>query len=169
MASIFSLLVKWFILCSFSVQGSQVEDVSVAHVYADIGSNVSLPCLPQSLRSNREDYRPSVDEDSLLLWIREGKALQHSRVETNGILVLTKITKTDAGLYTCQAEQSYGYSDKTFTRKIAQVELHVKSMCAAQVEKFQSNCNILCSNTTSSGFLGSLSIISLGPSHMEAQ
>lgn len=138
MASIFSVLVKWFILCSFSVQGSQVEDVSVAHVYADIGSNVSLPCLPQSLRSNREDYRPSVDEDSLLLWIREGKALQHSRVETNGILVLTKITKTDAGLYTCQAEQSYGYSDKTFTRKIAQVELHVKSMCAAQVEKFQS-------------------------------
>nr|CAG4651234.1 EOG090X0B8X [Simocephalus serrulatus] len=109
------------------LQGSQVEDVSVAHVYADIGSNVSLPCLPQSLRSNSEDYRPSVDEDSLLLWIREGKALQHSRVETNGILILTRITKTDAGLYTCQAEQSYSSSEKTFTRNIAQVELHVKT------------------------------------------
>lgn len=120
----FYLLLLWFnISC-----GSQVDDVSVAHVYADIGSNVSLPCLPQSLRSNTEIYTPAVGENSLLLWIREGKTLQHSKVEENGILTLTKITRADSGVYTCQAEESFGYSERTFTRNVAQVELHIKSM-----------------------------------------
>nr|CAG4649589.1 EOG090X0B8X [Scapholeberis mucronata] len=120
-------ILVWVTLsCCLSVEGSQVEDVSVAHVYADVGSNVSLPCLPQSLRSNTEDYTPPVG-DSTLLWVREGKTLQHSRVETNGILSLTKIAKTDAGLYTCQVEQSFGYSERTFTTNIAHVELHVKT------------------------------------------
>lgn len=117
------LIFLWFSLCS----GSQVDDISVAHVYADIGSNVSLPCLSQSLRSNVEDYTPAVSGNTILLWIREGKALQHSRVEENGILTLTKITRADSGVYTCQAEESFGYSEKTFTRNVAQVELHVKS------------------------------------------
>lgn len=126
MASSFCVMFLWFHF--YSVQGSQVDDVAVAHVYADVGSNVSLPCLPQSLRSNVEHYTPPVGENSLLLWIREGKTLQHSRVEENGILTLTKITRLDAGLYTCVAEESDTYSDKTFTRNIAQVELHVKSM-----------------------------------------
>lgn len=116
----------WLVLCYLSVEGSQVDDVSVAHVYADVGSNVSLPCLPQSLSSNTEVYTPPVG-DSLLSWVREGKTLQHSQVEANGILTLTKIAKTDAGLYTCQMEQSFGYSDRTFTTNIAHVELHVKS------------------------------------------
>ncbi|XP_046637067.1 uncharacterized protein LOC124315436 [Daphnia pulicaria] len=119
----FYLLLLWFnISC-----GSQVDDVSVAHVYADIGSNVSLPCLPQSLRSNTEVYTPAVGENSLLLWIREGKTLQHSKVEENGILTLTKITRADSGVYTCQAEESFGYSERTFTRNVAQVELHIKT------------------------------------------
>lgn len=113
------------LLVSF-VAASDVDDVSVAHVYADVGSNVSLPCLPQSLRSDSYGYTPPVDDNSVLAWIREGKALQHSRVEPNGILVLTKITSADSGLYVCQVEQSYSFSDTTVT-KIAQVELHVKS------------------------------------------
>ena len=128
MAVPYCSLFLWLNLCFFSVLGSQVDDVSVAHVYADVGSNVSLPCLPQSLRSNTEGYTPSVGENSLFIWIREGKTLQHSRVEENGILTLTKITRTDAGLYTCQAEESFGYSEGTFTRNVAQVELHVKSI-----------------------------------------
>ncbi|KZS12612.1 uncharacterized protein LOC116928000 [Daphnia magna] len=121
--ALFCLLCLWFSVCS----ASQVDDVSVAHVYADIGSNVSLPCLPQSLRSNTQDYTPAVSENTLLLWIREGKTLQHSRVEENGILALTKITRADSGIYTCQAEESFGYSESTFIRNIAQVELHVKT------------------------------------------
>lgn len=127
MASVYGVIIQWIFVWFFSVQGSQVEEVSMAHVYADIGSNVSLPCLPQSLRSNTEDYRPPVGENSQLLWIREGKTLQHSRVETNGILILNKITKADAGLYTCHAEQSFSYSERTFIKNIAHVELHVKS------------------------------------------
>ena len=117
----FYLILLWL---NFSIE---VEDnVSVAHVYADIGTNVSLPCLPVSV-SNTEVYTPSVGENSLLLWIREGKTLQHSKVEENGILTLTKITRADSGVYTCQAEESFGYSERTFTRNVAQVELHVKS------------------------------------------
>nr|CAG4647306.1 EOG090X0B8X [Megafenestra aurita] len=127
MASVYGVIIQWIFVWIFSVQGSQVEEVSMAHVYADIGSNVSLPCLPQSLRSNTEDYRPPVGENSQLLWIREGKTLQHSRVETNGILILNKITKADAGLYTCHAEQSFSYSERTFIKNIAHVELHVKT------------------------------------------
>nr|CAH0101546.1 unnamed protein product [Daphnia galeata] len=120
----FYLILLWLNLSC----ASQVEDdVSVAHVYADIGSNVSLPCLPVSV-SNTEVYTPSVGENSLLLWIREGKTLQHSKVEENGILTLTKITRADSGVYMCQAEESFGYSgERTFTRNVAQVELHVKS------------------------------------------
>lgn len=123
--SIFHVLL---LFASFYVatSGSEADDVSVAHVYADVGSNVTLPCLPQSLRSNTYDYTPSFNDNSVLAWIREGKALQHSRVEPNGILLLTKITSADSGLYVCQVEQSYSYSDTTIT-KIAQVELHVKS------------------------------------------
>lgn len=120
----FYLILLWLNLSC----ASQVEDdVSVAHVYADIGTNVSLPCLPVSV-SNTEVYTPSVGENSLLLWIREGKTLQHSKVEENGILTLTKITRADSGVYMCQAEESFGYSgERTFTRNVAQVELHVKS------------------------------------------
>lgn len=130
--ALFCLLCLWFSVCS----ASQVDDVSVAHVYADIGSNVSLPCLPQSLRSNTQDYTPAVSENTLLLWIREGKTLQHSRVEENGILALTKITRADSGIYTCQAEESFGYSESTFIRNIAQVELHVKSMFSFQLKPY---------------------------------
>ena len=119
----FYLILLWLNLSC----ASQVEDdVSVAHVYADIGSNVSLPCLPVSV-SNTEAFTPSVGENSLLLWIREGKTLQHSKVEENGILTLTKITRADSGVYTFQAEESFGYSERTFTRNVAQVKLHVKS------------------------------------------
>nr|CAG4641946.1 EOG090X0B8X [Eurycercus lamellatus] len=101
--------------------------ISVAHVYADSGTSVSLPCLPQSLRDNVPDYVLPTGENSQLLWVREGKALQHSKVERNGILTLTKITASDAGLYTCQAEESFSDLENTFIRSIAQVELHVKT------------------------------------------
>nr|CAG4648150.1 EOG090X0B8X [Moina brachiata] len=129
--SIFHVLLLFASLYA-AASGSEADDVSVAHVYADVGSNVSLPCLPQSLRSDTYDYTPSVNDNSVLAWIREGKALQHSRVEPNGILMLTKITSADSGLYVCQVEQSYSYSDTTLT-KIAQVELHVKTTPPAPV------------------------------------
>nr|CAG4646490.1 EOG090X0B8X [Macrothrix elegans] len=119
-------------LCNNYGVASQVDDVSVAHVYADVGMNVSLPCLPQSLRSNAEDYVPQSGENSLM-WVREGRALRHSTVDSNGILSLTKITLADAGLYTCQSEESYGSSDNTFVRSVAQVELHVKSTPPAPI------------------------------------
>ena len=127
LASVFCF---WF-LCLTLAACSQPDDdiISVAHVYADVGSNISLPCMPQSLRTNTEDYSLKVlNDDSQLVWVREGKAMQHSKVERNGILLLSKVTLVDAGLYTCQAEESYSDSDKTFTRSVAQVELHVKSM-----------------------------------------
>lgn len=115
-------------LCIVLVTAWQVDDdVSVAHVYGDAGSTVSLPCLPQSLRSNNQDYVLPVGDNSQLFWVREGKSLQHGTVERNGILTLSKITPADGGLYTCQAEESFADSDKTFTRNVAQVELHVKS------------------------------------------
>ena len=118
-----------FVVCSVLVSGSQEEDyVSVAHVYADSGATVSLPCLPQSLRSNTQDYAKPKGFDSQFFWVREGKALQHGKVERNGILMLSKITPADAGLYTCQAEDSFADSEKTFTRNVAQVELHIKSI-----------------------------------------
>lgn len=126
LASVFCF---WF-LCLTLAACSQPDDdiISVAHVYADVGSNISLPCMPQSLRTNTEDYSLKVlNDDSQLVWVREGKAMQHSKVERNGILLLSKVTLVDAGLYTCQAEESYSDSDKTFTRSVAQVELHVKT------------------------------------------
>lgn len=120
------LIFKILLLFASCLATSEFDDVSVSHVYANVGSNVSLPCLPQSLRSDSYGFTPPVDDNSVLVWIREGKALQHSRVEPNGILSLSRITSADAGLYVCQVEQSYSYSDTTMTR-IAQVELHVKS------------------------------------------
>ena len=120
--------VGWLIvLVNFSVltlAGSKSDDIAIAHVYADVDANVSLPCMPQSL--NDVESFP-VDTNSLLIWIREGKALQHSRVDPNGVLFLTRVSKADSGLYTCQAEESYDYSDSTYTKMIAQVQLHVKS------------------------------------------
>lgn len=125
-----SVFCFWF-LCLTLAACSQLDDeiISVAHVYADVGSNISLPCMPQSLRTNTEDYSLKVlNDDSQLVWVRQGKAMQHSKVERNGILLLSKITVTDSGLYTCQVEESYSDSDRTFTRSVAQVELHVKSI-----------------------------------------
>nr|CAG4643422.1 EOG090X0B8X [Ilyocryptus agilis] len=119
----------WPVLCYFLwftlTLCSQFDDEdSVAHVYADVGSNVSLPCLPQSLRSTAEF---EAGENSQIYWIREGKSMQHSSVETNGILQLTKVSSGDAGVYFCRAEESFAYPDGTMTRNIAQVELHVKT------------------------------------------
>lgn len=118
----------WTLCIALSACSHVEDDVSVAHVYADKGTSVSLPCLPQTLRPHNQDYTLPANENSQLVWVREGKSLQHSKVERNGILVLNKVSPSDAGLYTCQAEESFADSDKTFTRNVAQVELHVKSM-----------------------------------------
>lgn len=120
----------WWSLCLTLAVSSRLEDdVSVAHVYADKGTSVSLPCMPQSLSSSNQNYALPSSENSQLVWVREGKALQHSRVDKNGILTLNKVTLGDAGIYTCHAEESFADdSDKTFIRNIAQVELHVKSI-----------------------------------------
>ena len=108
-------------------QDQSDNEISVAHVYVDTGSNVSLPCLPQSLSSGTVRSLPSDDKASIS-WVREGKALQHSKVELDGTLLLSKVEPKDAGLYVCQMEEFYTSSEEMDPRIVAQVQLHVKSM-----------------------------------------
>ena len=106
------------------------DELAVAHVYADAGSNVSLPCQPQSLRSEDPMTRSSRFSVSgrQLSWIREGKSLQRSRVEANGLLSLARVESKDAGLYVCQVEEAFLSSgEPSFPDVVAQIQLHVKS------------------------------------------
>lgn len=101
------------------------DNISVAHVYADIKTNVSLPCMPTTPYDRA--YSFPLEKDSLIVWIREGRALQHSNVDSSGVLFLSKITKTDAGLYTCQTEKSIPHSEHTYTQTVSRVQLHIKT------------------------------------------
>lgn len=111
---------------------SESDEIEVAHVYANVESNISLPCMPQS--SYNEPYSFPVAKDSLFVWIREGKALQHSKVDPSGVLFLSKIAKTDSGIYTCQMEKSIPHSDHTYTTIISRVQLHIKTTPPSPVE-----------------------------------
>ena len=150
---------------------SESDEIEVAHVYANVESNISLPCMPQS--SYNEPYSFPVAKDSLFVWIREGKALQHSKVDPSGVLFLSKIAKTDSGIYTCQMEKSIPHSDHTYTTIISRVQLHIKSNLPESltytflpyfniISKYFSNPPISCRNAC-------LPLISSGLSYMAVE
>jgi len=120
--TVFSILAVLFVPV---VVSSESDEIEVAHVYANVENNISLPCMPQS--PYNQPYSFPVEKDSLFVWIREGKALQHSKVDSSGVLLLSKIAKTDAGIYTCQTEKPIPHSEHTQTTTISRVQLHIKS------------------------------------------
>nr|CAG4642717.1 EOG090X0B8X [Evadne anonyx] len=130
--TLFSFLVVLCVPVVLVVVGSELEGIEIAHVYADVGSNISLPCMPQS--SYNEPYSFPLGKNSLFVWIREGKSLQHSRVDSSGVLLLSKIAKTDSGIYTCQIEKSVPHSEHTYTTTISRVQLHVKTTPPSPIE-----------------------------------
>nr|CAG4638657.1 EOG090X0B8X [Cyclestheria hislopi] len=133
MAEHFGLLLSLAFFIAMTIKAQLDNEVSVAHVYADVGSSVSLSCSPQSLNPNVEAVFINTEKSSIM-WIREGKALQHSRIEPNGSLSLMKIAVKDAGIYICQVEDYFQDSEQTFQRIISKVELHVKTTPPAPVE-----------------------------------
>merc|ERR1712137_215042 len=88
--------------------------------------------MPQS--PYNQPYSFPVEKDSLFVWIREGKALQHSKVDSSGVLLLSKIAKTDAGIYTSQTEKPIPHSEHTQTTTISRVQLHIKTTPPSPVE-----------------------------------
>jgi len=127
--TVFSFLAVLFVPV---VVSSESDETEVAHVYANVESNISLPCMPQS--SYNEPYSFPLEKNSLFVWIREGKALQHSKVDSSGVLFLSKIAKTDSGIYTCQMEKPIPHTDHTYITTISRVQLHIKTTPPSPIE-----------------------------------
>ena len=89
---------------------------SVVHMYPEIGTNITLPCLTEPVPNIT-----AAKNRANVMWIREGKALQHSRVLHHGDLLLVHLTAVDSGLYTCQEDT------EDVANVVARVFLHVKS------------------------------------------
>nr|CAG4641111.1 EOG090X0B8X [Eulimnadia texana] len=114
----FLSIIFWFILKSTVTQTFASNETAVVF-YADIGSNITLPCSNMSASPFEGHGRGQLP----FMWIREGKTLHHSHVEQNGSLTLHSVSRQDSGIYECRLDSNIPDLNKLASR----IQLYVKS------------------------------------------
>jgi len=78
-----------------------VAAVPMQYVAVDVGKDLKLACLEESVLSH--------SEESNVMWIREGRKdaqIERLKIEPNGVLELLNVSIDDAGNYTCTSDDA---------------------------------------------------------------
>jgi len=87
-------------ICEFAGWQESVAVVPMRHVAVDVGKDLKLACVEESV---------SHSEESNVMWIREGREdaqIERLKIEPNGMLELLNVSIDDAGNYTCTLDDA---------------------------------------------------------------